>query len=92
MSHTQSEIGKVLETSNGRARVEVSPSGLCSHCEMASSCIPASSGNRIIEVADPIGVAPSQRVRAGRAYDTAANDDHFTGHRPRPRDMKLEYS
>jgi len=30
---------------------------------MASSCIPASSGNRIIEVADPIGVAPGLRVR-----------------------------
>ena len=70
MQHTESEIGKVLETSNGRARVEVSPSGMCSHCEMASSCIPASSGNRIIEVADPIGAAPGLRVRIELASST----------------------
>jgi sigma-E factor negative regulatory protein RseC len=63
MPHIESEIGKVLETSAGRARVEVSPSGMCSHCDMASTCIPASSGNRIIEVADPIGVAPGLSVR-----------------------------
>jgi len=63
MRQVETEIGKVLETGAGRARVEVSPSGLCSHCEMASSCMPASSGNRIIEVSDPIGVSPGLRVR-----------------------------
>lgn len=63
MAHTETEIGKVLEAGAGCAKVEVSPSGLCSHCELASTCIPASSGNRIIEVADPVGVSPGQRVR-----------------------------
>ena len=63
MQQSEIEIGTVLETSAGRARVEVSPSGMCAHCEMESTCVPASSGNRIIEVADPVGVTPGARVR-----------------------------
>jgi len=63
MERIETEIGKVLEAGMGRAKVEVSPSGLCSGCELASSCIPAASGNRIIEVDDPVGVKSGQRVR-----------------------------
>ena len=63
MSDIQTETGKVIEVHAGRARVEVSQSGMCSHCEMASSCIPGGGGSRIIEVADPIGVSTDQRVR-----------------------------
>ena len=63
MQRTEVEIGKVLEVGGGRAKVEVSPSGMCSHCELASSCVPASGGTRIIEVADPLGVSAGQRVR-----------------------------
>ncbi len=63
MTPVETEIGTVLETRAGRARVEVSPGGMCSQCELASSCLPASDGGRIIEVADPIGVAPGLRVR-----------------------------
>jgi len=63
MQRTETEIGKVLEAGNGRARVEVSPTGMCSHCELESTCLPASSGNRIIEVADPLGVSPGRKVR-----------------------------
>lgn len=63
MSDIQTETGKVIEVHAGRARVEVSQSGMCSHCEMASSCIPGAGGSRIIEVADPIGVSTDQQVR-----------------------------
>lgn len=63
MNHVEVEVGRVLETRPGRARVEVTPGGICSHCEMSSSCMPASGGNRIIDVADPIGVSPGLRVR-----------------------------
>lgn len=63
MSDIQAETGKVIEAHAGRARVEVSQSGMCSHCEMASSCIPGAGGSRIIEVSDPIGVSANQQVR-----------------------------
>ncbi len=57
------EIGKVIEVGAGRARVEVSQSGICAHCELAGSCVPTSGGTRIIDVADPLGVSVNQRVR-----------------------------
>lgn len=57
------EIGKVIEAGAGRARVEVSQSGICAHCELAGSCVPTSGGTRIIDVADPLGVSVNQRVR-----------------------------
>jgi sigma-E factor negative regulatory protein RseC len=63
MHRTETEIGTVLEAANGRARVEVSPTGMCSHCELESSCLPASGGTRTIEVADPLGVSSGQSVR-----------------------------
>lgn len=63
MSDIQVEIGKVIEAYAGRARVEVSQSGMCSHCEMSSNCVPGAGGIRIIEVADPIGVSANQQVR-----------------------------
>jgi sigma-E factor negative regulatory protein RseC len=63
MQHTETEIGNVLEAGHGRAKVEVSPTGICSHCELESSCLPASGGNRIIEVVDPLGVSAGQSVR-----------------------------
>jgi sigma-E factor negative regulatory protein RseC len=63
MQRTEIEIGKVLEVGRGRAKVEVSPSGMCSHCELAGTCVPASGGTRIIEVADPLGVTVGRRVR-----------------------------
>ena len=63
MQRTEIETGKVLEVGRGQAKVEVSPSGMCSHCELASTCVPASGGTRIIEVADPLGVSVGQRVR-----------------------------
>jgi positive regulator of sigma E activity len=63
MKRTESETGKVLEVSGGRARVEVSPGGMCSHCEMASACMPAAGETRTIEVVDPLGVSPGQSVR-----------------------------
>ena len=63
MSRVEIEIGKVLESSLGRARVEVAPGSLCAHCAAASTCIPASGGGRIIEVSDPIGIAPGLSVR-----------------------------
>ncbi len=63
MVRTEIETGKVLEVGGGRAKIEVSPSGMCSHCELASTCVPASGGTRIIEVADPLGVSIGQRVR-----------------------------
>jgi sigma-E factor negative regulatory protein RseC len=63
MSRMESEIGTVVETGVGRARVEVSQSGICAHCEMASSCVPTSGGKRTIEVLDPVGVSANQRVR-----------------------------
>ena len=62
MDRTETEIGKVLQAGEGRARVEVSPSAMCAHCDMTSTCVPASSGNRIIEVDDPLGVSAGQRV------------------------------
>lgn len=63
MTRMETEIGKVIAAGAGRARVEVSPSGMCGKCEMASTCIPAASGERIIEVADPIGVQVDQKVK-----------------------------
>ena len=63
MQHAEIEIGKVLEAANGSAKVEVSPTGMCSHCELESTCLPASGGTRIIEVADPLGVSSGQKVR-----------------------------
>jgi positive regulator of sigma E activity len=63
MPQTEIEIGKVLKAGNGSATIEVSPTGMCSHCELESSCLPASGGTRIIEVADPLGVSSGQKVR-----------------------------
>jgi sigma-E factor negative regulatory protein RseC len=63
MGRVETEIGKVIDTEAGRARVEVSPSSLCADCEMAAGCIPASGGKRVIEVADPIGVSVGQNVQ-----------------------------
>lgn len=63
MSRMESEIGTVIEAGVGRARVEVSQSGICAHCDMASSCVPTSGGNRTVEVLDPLGVSINQRVR-----------------------------
>ncbi len=63
MERTEVEIGKVLEVGGGRAKVEVSPTGMCAHCELASTCVPASGGTRIIDVADPLGVSVGRRVR-----------------------------
>ena len=63
MGRVETEIGIVVETQTGRARVEVSASGLCAHCEMAGTCIPAAEGKRVIEVADPVGVSIGQEVR-----------------------------
>jgi sigma-E factor negative regulatory protein RseC len=63
MQRTETEIGTVLRAGKGSARVEVSPTGMCSHCELESTCLPASGGTRIIEVADPIGVSSGQKVR-----------------------------
>ncbi len=63
MSRMESEVGTVIEAGAGRARVEVSQSGICEHCDMASSCVPTSGGNRKIEVLDPLGVSVNQRVR-----------------------------
>jgi positive regulator of sigma E activity len=59
----ESEIGKVIATRSGHARVEVSQSGMCSHCEMHSSCAMGAGGARIIEVNDPLGVSVDQHVR-----------------------------
>jgi positive regulator of sigma E activity len=59
----ESEIGKVIATRAGHARVEVAQSGICSHCEMASSCMQVAGGARIIEVNDPLGVSVDQHVR-----------------------------
>jgi sigma-E factor negative regulatory protein RseC len=59
----ETEVGKVVATRPGRARVEVKPSSLCGHCQMASSCGQESSGGRVIEAADPLGVSVDQRVR-----------------------------
>ena len=59
----EAEIGRVVEVCAGSARVEVSQSSFCAHCEAASSCVPGSGGKRIIEVLDPLGVTVDQRVR-----------------------------
>ncbi len=59
----ESEIGKVVDAGAGHARVEVTRSSMCAHCGAATSCIPTFRGNRIIEVADPLGVSANQRVR-----------------------------
>ncbi|UCD58076.1 MAG: SoxR reducing system RseC family protein [Candidatus Hydrogenedentota bacterium] len=63
VNRMEGEIGKVIEAGAGSARVEVSQSGICARCEIASSCVPGSGGSRIIEVADPLGVSVNQRVR-----------------------------
>ena len=70
MQRTEIEIGKVLEAGAGRAKVEVSPTGMCAHCELASACVPTSGGSRIIEVADALGVSAGQRVRIELASGT----------------------
>lgn len=59
----ETEVGKVIGTRPGRARVEVMQSSVCSHCEAASSCVHGTGGARIIEVDDPLGVSIDQRVR-----------------------------
>jgi sigma-E factor negative regulatory protein RseC len=63
MKNMETEIGTVIETHSGRARVEVSQSGLCEHCEMSSSCMSGVGTSRTIDVADPVGVSTGQRVR-----------------------------
>lgn len=63
MSRVESEIGRVVETGVGRARVEITQSSICAHCEIASSCVPTSGGKRLIEVVDPLGVSVHERVR-----------------------------
>ncbi len=59
----ESEIGRVIEVCAGSARVEISQSSLCAHCEVASSCVPGTAGKRIVKVLDPLGISVGQRVR-----------------------------
>lgn len=59
----ETEIGKVIATRPGYARVQVAQSCICSHCELASSCMYDTGGSRSIEVRDPLGVSRGQHVR-----------------------------
>ncbi|MBI5114974.1 SoxR reducing system RseC family protein [Candidatus Poribacteria bacterium] len=64
----ETEIGRVVEARDGRARIEVSRSSMCAHCSAtkngaSASCVPAFGARRIIEVADPLGVSVNQCVR-----------------------------
>jgi sigma-E factor negative regulatory protein RseC len=59
----ESEIGKVISTRPGYARVEVTQSSMCAHCELTSSCAHGTGGARTIEVFDPLGVSVDQQVR-----------------------------
>lgn len=57
------EIGKVVATRSGRAKVEVRQSSICSHCELSSSCVYGTGGTRVVEVRDPLGVSAGQMVK-----------------------------
>jgi sigma-E factor negative regulatory protein RseC len=59
----ETEIGKVIGTRPGYARIEVMQSCVCSQCKVAASCVHDTGGTRIIEVRDPLGVSLNQRVR-----------------------------
>ena len=59
----EQEIGRVIGTRPGHARIEVTQSCVCSHCELESSCVHGTGGTRIIEAVDPLGVSVDQRVQ-----------------------------
>ncbi len=59
----ESEIGKVVSTGPGVARVQVTQSGICNHCELESSCMHDTGGKRVIEARDPLGVSVDQHVK-----------------------------
>ncbi len=56
------EVGVVIETGEGWARVRVEPTAQCSHCSARSLCIVGDETHRVIEVDNPVGAVPEQRV------------------------------
>ena len=56
------EPGVVIEAGKGWARVRVEPTELCSKCAARAVCMVGDDTHRVIEVDNPIGAIPEQRV------------------------------
>jgi len=56
------EQGTVVEVHDGTAVVRTEALSECDRCTMAGSCCTFSGKSRTVEVADPLGVRPGQRV------------------------------
>lgn len=56
------ETGIVVSTSQGRAKIALVRTEACGDCPSKGVCHPASEGLREMEVADPVGAKPGQKV------------------------------
>ncbi len=61
----QEEVGKVIETRNGMARVLVKRSSACGHCPSRSCCAVLGGDLKSVDVSNPIGAKRGQQVRIG---------------------------
>ena len=56
------EEATVISVSHGQALVALTRSDACSGCAASNVCHPSSGDSMQMQVADPVGVAPGQRV------------------------------
>lgn len=56
------ETALVISVSQGRARVSLVKSEACGHCSAKNICHPSDGNLRIMEVENPVGARPGQRV------------------------------
>ena len=57
------EIGKVIEIIGETAKIEITPSGGCSHCSQANICNPFGSNKKIIELKNIINAQIGDSVK-----------------------------
>lgn len=57
------EIGKIIALANGKARIEITPSGGCNHCAQAQICNPFGKNKKIIELPNTINAQVNDLVK-----------------------------
>jgi len=57
------EIGKVIELSSDNAKIEITPSEGCSHCQQANVCNPFGPNKKVIELRNAVNAQVGDSVR-----------------------------
>ena len=57
------EIGKIIEITNNKAKIEINPSGGCSHCAQAHICNPLGKDKKVVELKNTINAQVGDWVK-----------------------------